>query len=89
MRTKNYLMLLSLVLYFFANSAIAQTFDGYALYNTQNSNTTYLIDKNGTIAHTWSCAIAGNYSVHLKENGNLVRGGTYSGNVLNAPAVSG
>ena len=39
MRTKNYLMLLSLVLYFFTNSAIAQTFDGYALYNTQNSNT--------------------------------------------------
>lgn len=89
MKTKNYLMLLSLFLYFFTNSAIAQTFDGYALYNSQNSNTTYLIDKDGTIAHTWSCAIAGNYSVHLKEDGNLVRGGTYSGNVLNAPAVAG
>ena len=89
MKTTNYILLLSLTLYLFTTSVIAQTFDGYALYNAQNSNTTYLIDKDGTIAHSWSCAIAGNYTVHLKEDGNLVRGGTYGSNVLNAPAVAG
>jgi hypothetical protein len=89
MRKTNYLALLSA---FFITTLItlnAQTFNGYALYNSQNSNTTYLIDKNGNIAHSWSCALAGNYSVHLKENGNLVRGGVYSSNQMNGAAVSG
>ncbi len=89
MKKTTYLALLSA---FFITAIMpinAQTFDGYALYNSQNSNTTYLIDKNGSIAHSWSCAIAGNYTVHLKENGNLVRGGVYSSNQMNGAAVSG
>ena len=69
--------------------SIAQTFDGYALYNRPNHNTTYLIDKNGSIAHSWTCAIVANYTVHLKENGNLVRGGVYWNYQLMAPALSG
>ena len=89
MKKLNQLLVLSIILLTSIESANAQTFDGYALYNGQNSNTTYLIDKNSNIAHSWSCAITGNYTVHLKENGNLVRGGTYSNNVLSAPAVSG
>lgn len=89
MKTLNYWILpISILLLSFGWSN-AQTFDGYALYNSQNSNTTYLIDKNGNIAHSWSLTLAGNYSVHLKENGNLVRGGTYGSNVLTAPAVAG
>ncbi len=67
----------------------AQTFDGYALYNLQNQNTTYLIDKDGNIAHTWSCSVACNYTVLLKENGNIVRGGVYSGNSLTGAAIGG
>jgi len=66
-----------------------QNFDGYALYNLQNQNTTYLIDKDGNIAHSWSCAIACSYTVLLKENGNIVRTGKYGSNILNGAAISG
>mgnify|MGYP001481906449 CR=1 FL=1 len=51
-----------------------QSFNGFALYNSQGSNTTYLIDENQNIAHTWNLTTACNYTVALKENGNLVRG---------------
>ena len=52
----------------------AQNFNGFALYNSQGSNTTYLIDENQNIAHTWNMTTECNYTVALKENGNLVRG---------------
>ena len=49
-------------------------FDGFVLYNKQNQNIAYLIDKDGNIAHTWNCDLACNYTVLLKNNGNIVRG---------------
>ena len=52
----------------------AQSFNGFALYNSQGSNTTYLIDENQNIAHTWSMSTECNYTVQLKDNGNLIRG---------------
>ena len=52
----------------------AQNFNGFSLYNAQGSNTTYLIDENQSIAHTWNMTTECNYTVALKENGNLVRG---------------
>ncbi len=70
-------------------SGTAQTFDGYALYNKQNENTAYLIDKDGNIAHSWSCADACNYTVNLKDNGNIVRGAVYPNNQLFGGAVGG
>ena len=70
-------------------NAFAQSFNGYALYNQQNSSTVYLIDKNANIAHTWSCNTNGNYAVLLKEDGNIVRGGKYNGNQLNGAAAGG
>jgi hypothetical protein len=70
-------------------SGYSQSFDGYALYNLQNQNTSYLIDKDGNIAHSWSCSVSCNYSVLLKENGNIMRGGVYSSNQLSGAAVGG
>ena len=67
----------------------AQGFNGYALYNKQNQNTAYLIDKDGNIAKTWNCNYSCNYTVLLKENGNIVRGGVYNGNQLNGAAIGG
>tara|TARA_B100002052_G_scaffold190633_1_gene173755 strand:- start:21002 stop:22705 length:1704 start_codon:yes stop_codon:yes gene_type:complete len=52
----------------------AQSFNGFALYNAQGSNTTYLIDENQQIAHTWNMNTECNYAVALKKNGNLIRG---------------
>jgi len=73
----------------FTNQSLSQDFDGYALYNLQNENTSYLIDKDGNIAHSWSCSVACNYTVLLMETGNIMRGGVYSSNVLTGAAVGG
>ena len=67
----------------------AQEFDGYALFNRGNDNTTYLIDKDGDIAHTWSLARSCNYAVLLMESGNIMRGAVNQGNSLNGAAVGG
>ncbi len=90
MLMKFFSILFSTAVAFVASTgAMAQSFDGYALYNLQNSNTAYLIDKDGNIAHSWSCAVACNYSVRLKDDGNIVRGGVYNGNQLNGAAIGG
>ncbi len=52
----------------------SQNFNGFALYNSQGDNTTYLIDENLNIAHTWTLTTECNYTVLLKDNGNIVRG---------------
>ena len=82
-------IILSLLALLLMQSVFSQTFNGFALYNNQNSNTAYLIDKDGMIAHSWSCDLAANYTVLLKENGNIMRGGVKSNNSLNGPAASG
>tara|TARA_B100001250_G_scaffold195780_1_gene168185 strand:- start:2564 stop:4171 length:1608 start_codon:yes stop_codon:yes gene_type:complete len=64
------ILTLSCIIHF----AYAQSFNGFALYNAQGSNTTYLIDENQSIAHEWVMNTECNYTVALKENGNLVRG---------------
>jgi hypothetical protein len=66
-----------------------QSFEGFALYNAQGSNTTYLIDESLNIAHTWNLSTECNYTVQLKENGNLVRGTKYNSNQLNGAAEAG
>ena len=72
------------------NDILAQnSFDGYALFNDQNSNTTFLIDAEENIAKTWQLTRPCNYAVLLKENGNIMRGATLQGNILNGPAVGG
>ena len=60
----------------------AQSFDGFALYNSQGSNTAYLIDENQNIAHTWNMNTECNYTVALKKNGNLIRGTKANTNVF-------
>lgn len=72
-----------------AQTSFSQSFDGYALYNLQNQNTTYLIDKDGSIAHSWSCANSCNYTVLLKSNGNIVRGAVNNSNILGGAAEGG
>ena len=70
-------------------SLISQTFNGYALYNLQNEQTAYLIDKSGNIAKQWSCNTNANYALFLKEDGNLIRQGVVNGAQLNGAAAGG
>tara|TARA_B100001142_G_scaffold125620_1_gene127521 strand:- start:12077 stop:13660 length:1584 start_codon:yes stop_codon:yes gene_type:complete len=88
---KKILFLILIALTLFASSIFvnAQSFNGFALYNSQGSNTTYLIDENQNIAHTWNLTTECNYTVQLKENGNLVRGTKNNGNILNGAADAG
>ena len=80
---------LTLIFTLFIVFANSQSFNGFALYNSQGSNTTYLIDENQNIAHTWQMTTECNYTVQLKKNGNLVRGTKYNNNVLNGAADAG
>ena len=79
----------SLLVFLIVTSTSAQNFNGFALYNAQGSNTTYLIDENQNIAHTWSMSTECNYTVQLKKNGNLVRGTKNNGNTLSGAADAG
>ncbi|MFT5777140.1 MAG: hypothetical protein ACI837_000071 [Crocinitomicaceae bacterium] len=78
-----------LLLLTFAQPAFSQSFDGYALYNEGEEFITYLIDKDGNIAHSWSLADECNYTVLLRDNGNIVRGAKHGSNVLSGAAVGG
>lgn len=49
--------------------------NGYTLFSTVNSKTTYLIDMEGYIVHTWDHDTRAGRYVVLLENGNLLRGG--------------
>ena len=89
MKVKNYFTAAFLIACSAFQPVGAQSFNGYALYNLQNQNTTYLIDDSGNIAHSWSCSTSCNYSVKLKPNGNIVRGAVYNGNQLNGSAIGG
>jgi hypothetical protein len=84
-------LLFSLIVFTQFSILSQSSFNGYALYNGKNpnQNTAYLIDKDGTIAKTWNCSVACNYTVLLKENGNIVRGGRYSDNELSGAAIGG
>ena len=63
-----------LFLFLLISNEISAQFNGFALYNSQRSSTTYLIDENEQIAHTWNLSTECNYTVLLKNNGNIVRG---------------
>ena len=83
------LIIILLCLSFSIHTAQCQDFDGFTMYNGQNSSTTYLIDRNGDIAHTWSLSTNCNYAVLLKDNGNIVRGAVNNDNLISGAAVGG
>jgi hypothetical protein len=47
--------------------------DGYILFSPMSSTTTYQIDYNGEIIHTWPNNNLPGYSVYPLENGNILR----------------
>ena len=50
-----------------------KAFEGYTLFAPMQSTTTYLMDNEGTFAHTWENTYNPGISVYLLENGNLLR----------------
>ena len=49
------------------------SFNGYTLFAPMSYTTTYLIDNNGLLIHSWESVNKPNFSVYLHENGNLFR----------------
>ena len=47
--------------------------DGYILFAPMNSFSTYLIDRNGTVNHTWSSAYFPGEAVHWVSDGTILR----------------
>ncbi len=87
MKTKFVLNLFATL--FFSNFGYSQGFNGFAVFNPSGENTTYLIDKDGNIAHSWQCSMQGNYTVKLKDNGNIIRGAVDLSSPLIGAAAGG
>jgi hypothetical protein len=51
--------------------------EGYVLYSPLLSTTTYLIDKKGSVVHTWESDLAPGASVYLLDDGRLLRCGRH------------
>ena len=54
-------------------TAIGAPFDGYTLFSPLGSTTTYLIDNDGAIVHSWSSGYRPGLSVYLLEDSTLLR----------------
>ncbi|MBN2703356.1 MAG: aryl-sulfate sulfotransferase [Pontiellaceae bacterium] len=57
----------------------AQALEGYTLYSTLNGTTTYLIDMNGEVVHSWDLASAAAFSTYFLDNGHLLRSAAKGG----------
>lgn len=51
----------------------SSSYNGYTLFNSMGSTTTYLIDNCGTKVYEWNSNYRPGASVYLLENGNLLR----------------
>jgi len=52
------------------------SFNGYTLFTPMQYTSTYLIDNNGLLVHSWENTSARGGSVYLQENGRLLRAST-------------
>jgi hypothetical protein len=66
-------------------SDATKSFNGYTLFAPLRSTTTYLIDNNGKLVHSWPSHYTPGNSVYLLESGHLLR----TGNVNNRTFTSG
>ena len=53
----------------------AGAFEGYTLFGPLNSRTTYLVDLDGEVAHSWECDSPPAGGMYLLEDGTLLRCG--------------
>ena len=61
----------------------------HVLYNPTGDDTTYLIDLNGDVVHSWDCDAPVANNVYLLENGNLLRPASASNPDINGGAAGG
>ena len=57
----------------------AQTAAGYVFFNPLLSRTTYVVDVEGRVVHTWQSDLQSGGGAYLLDNGHLLRGGQEPG----------
>ncbi len=62
---------------------------GYVLYAPIVSDTTYLIDADGLVVHTWKSRYAPQASVYLLDNGHLLRGARVESKIFSGGGPGG
>lgn len=67
----------------------AQAYQGYTLFSQSNARTTYLIDMNYNVVHSWTHARGGGYSYYLLEDGTLLRSAGSTNSQINAGGATG
>ena len=74
-----------------AGLSYGQQWGDYTLYSQQNSTSTYLLDTNGTVVHTWTHTNANKtgYSSYLMPGGVLVRAVAIAGNSFSGGTICG
>ena len=67
----------------------AQAYQGYTLYSPLNGRTTYLVNMNKQVVHTWPHNRDGGYSAYLLTDGSVIRPSLSSGTSLNGGGAAG
>lgn len=62
---------------------------GYVLFSPLLSDTTYLLDNDGLVVHTWKSPYAPQGFVYLRDNGNLLRGARVESSIFNGGGAGG
>lgn len=67
----------------------ATSTDDYLLFAPIASTTTYLIDRSGEVVHSWSATTRPGLSVHLLDNGDLLRTESIPSTVFSVAGAAG
>ena len=60
---------------------LPEAFQGYTIVSPIRSTSTYLIDMEGEVVHSWKGGYTPTFGVYLLDNGNLLRAGSDPNNV--------
>ena len=66
-----------------------KTFDGYTLFQSLFGTTTYLINMDGEVVHTWEMESSAAFSTYFLDNGHLLRSASRGGGMMGFGGMGG
>ena len=66
-----------------------QVTDGYVLFSPSRGTTTYLVNNAGEVVNTWESSYIPGAASYLRENGNMIRAGSYPTSIFTAGGSGG
>ena len=86
-RHKFYILVFIVLQFVFISSVSSQTnsekaFDGYTLFQSLFGSTTYLINMDGEVVHTWEMDTGAGFSTYFLDNGHLLRSASRGGGMM-------